>query len=206
MNDAADGHNVIAVSFEDDSNAYRALTTLGELGSQSRVKIEGAAVVVRGEDGRLEVKDQAAGGSWSGSATGGVIGLLIGVLAGPLGILIGGATGLLIGSLFDDEDTEQTTTVLGEISTAARPGRATLLAEVVEQSPEVIDSEMAGLGGTVMRRPVAEVEAELAAAEEAQRKAKREARKELAQARHAQHSDAIQAKIAALKAKLPGHA
>ena len=42
---------------------------------------------------------------------------------------------------------------------------------------------MARLGGEVMRRPVVEVEQEIAAAEEAQRKAEREARKELQQAR-----------------------
>ena len=57
----------------------------------------------------------------------------------------------------------------------------------------------------MVRRPVAEVEAEIAAAEEAQRNAKREARKELAQARHQQHSDAVAAKVEALKAKLHGH-
>jgi hypothetical protein len=31
MNDVASGHNVIAVSFEDDGNAYRAMTALGEI-------------------------------------------------------------------------------------------------------------------------------------------------------------------------------
>ena len=55
---------------------------------------------------------------------------------------------------------------------------------VLEQSPEAIDAAMSGIGGTVLRRPVAEVEAEIAAAEEAERTAKREARKELLRTRH----------------------
>lgn len=55
--------NVIAVSFEADANAYEALTALKELDAQDRLHIQGAAVVVRSEDGGLDVKDQVAVGS-----------------------------------------------------------------------------------------------------------------------------------------------
>jgi uncharacterized membrane protein len=48
-----DGHNVIAVSFDDDHEAYHALTLLKELDSQQRVGVQEAVVVVRGEDGQL---------------------------------------------------------------------------------------------------------------------------------------------------------
>ncbi len=37
-----DGHNVIAVSFEDDREAYHALTLLKELDSQERVGVQEA--------------------------------------------------------------------------------------------------------------------------------------------------------------------
>ena len=37
--DELDGHSVIAVSFEDDGNAYKALTLLSELGSQHRIGV-----------------------------------------------------------------------------------------------------------------------------------------------------------------------
>jgi Pyridoxamine 5'-phosphate oxidase len=60
-----------------------------------------------------------------------------------------------------------------------QPTRTALPAQVTEQSSEVIDSAMARLGGDVMRRPVVDLEQEIAAARETQRKAKREARKEL---------------------------
>jgi len=42
---------------------------------------------------------------------------------------------------------------------------------------------MSGLGGAVLRRSIYDVEAEIAAAEEAERKAKREARKALLRGR-----------------------
>ena len=71
-----------------------------------------------------------------------------------------------------------------------------------EQSTDVVDAAMTDLGGTVARRPVADVEAEIAAAEDAERKAKHEARKELNRARRERDKAAVNAKLDALKAKL----
>lgn len=48
-----------------------------------------------------------------------------------------------------------------------------MLADVSEESPVAIDAVMANLGGTVLRRSAGDVQAEVAAAEEAQREAKK---------------------------------
>lgn len=200
--DISSSVNVLAVTFEDDSNAYEALTLLKELETQNQIGLRGAAVVTRDETGQILDKDQVVDESHTGAATGGIIGLLIGILGGPFGILIAGATGLLIGSLFDDGDADETESVLAEISKSVRVGHNAVLAEVSEQSPEVIDTAMSRLGGTVLRRRASDVEAEIAAAEHAQREAKRKARKELLQARQQKHLEHIREKIAELKAKL----
>lgn len=196
-----DGHNVIAVSFEDDGNAYKALTSLTELDSQHRVRVVEAVVVVRGDDGQLVVKDKVES-SLPGAAGGGLIGLLIGVLGGPLGVLVGGTYGLFVGSLFDLSDIEEADSALTAISSSVRLGHSALLAVVDEQSPEVVEAAMSDLDGTVVRRTVADVEAEIAAAESAERKAKQEARKELVRERHEHDKTAVQAKLEELKAKL----
>ena len=94
---------------------------------------------------------------------------------------------MLIGSLFDIDDRDDTESMLSDMSKSVVVGRTALLAEVTEQSSEVIDTAMARLGGTVIKRSVDEVEAEIAAAEKAQRQAKKEARKELHKARHKKH-------------------
>jgi uncharacterized membrane protein len=130
------------------------------------------------------------------------MGLLLGIIGGPFGVLIGGATGLMVGSLFDIAGYEETDSALGAISSSVQVGRTALIAVVVEQSPDVVDAAMYEVGGTVLRRSVTEVDAEVAAAEEAQRKAKREARKELVRSRHEQHTATVDAKVAELKAKL----
>ncbi|HMD52315.1 MAG TPA: hypothetical protein VKG62_06315, partial [Solirubrobacteraceae bacterium] len=108
--------NVIVVNFQQDSSAYEGLTRLKELNSQGQLELRAAAVVARGEDGKVAVKDEIGDNDFTGTATGGVVGLLIGIIGGPLGVLIGGATGLLVGSLFDIEDADETESVLSQIS------------------------------------------------------------------------------------------
>jgi uncharacterized membrane protein len=194
--------NVIAVNFADDASAYEALTKLKELEGQGQIGVAGAAVVERADDGSITAKDEVVDPGYSGTATGGTFGLIIGILGGPFGVLLGGATGLLIGSLFDVEDADDTESVLEEISRAAHAGHTALLAQVSEQSPDVVDAAVKALGGTVVRRPMWDVEAEIAAAEEAQAAAKEAARKHLREQRRAQTKEKIQAKLAELKAKL----
>ena len=194
--------SVITVSFRGDSEAYEALATLQEVDLQGQVKLQSAAVVERSHDGRVTEKVQIRDDSLEGTLDDGLIGLLIGVIGGPLGVLIGGATGVLIGSMFDLEDTDATESVLSEIAQAVRPGHTALLAQVTEQSPEDVDSAMRPVGGTVLRRPVDEVEAEIAAAEEAQREAKRTACKELRHAQHEKRDMQVHEKVRELKVKL----
>jgi uncharacterized membrane protein len=194
--------NVLAINFAEDANAYEALTKLKELDGQGQVELEGAAVVLRSEDGAIDIKDEVGDIGYEGTATGGIIGLVVGILGGPLGVLLGGATGVLIGSLFDLDDEEETESVLGEISRSVPVGHASLLAEISEQSPEVVDAAIERLGGTVVRRSLFDVESEIAIAEDAQRAAKEAARKQLHEQRRAQVKEKIQAKIAELKAKL----
>jgi uncharacterized membrane protein len=194
--------NVIAVGFADDSTAYEALTTIKELDGQGQVRVVDAAVVTRGDDGRVSVKDEVGDDTLVGTASGGIVGLLIGILGGPLGVLIGGASGLLIGSLYDMADADDTDSVLSEVSKTVEVGRNALLAQVVEQSPEVVDAAMARMSGTLVRRSVYDVKSEIVAAQEAQRKAKRKARHELREARHEKHREEVDAKIEELKSKL----
>ena len=92
--------------------------------------------------------------------------------------------------------------MLGEISDEVHTTRTAVLAQVTEQSPEVIDAAMARLGGDVMRRPVFEVEQEIAATQEAQREADREAREQRRKARLEKSKVGAHAKAEELKSKL----
>jgi uncharacterized membrane protein len=172
-------YSVITVSFENDDKAYPALRLLKELDSQHQVGMDEAVVVTRDAEGRVVVRDRVASAPVPNTIGGGLVGLLVGIIGGPLGMLIGGTAGVFIGSLLDIEDANQTGSALTAIS-SSRPGHTTLLAVVREQSREVVDEAMSGLGGTVLRRSVHDVEAEIAAVEQTERTA-------ASRANHANH-------------------
>jgi uncharacterized membrane protein len=194
--------NVIAVTFEEEASAFEAFSRVKELDSRGDIDVHGAAVVTREDDGKLVEKDESGEDNYEGTAGGGLVGLLVGVLGGPIGVLIGGATGLLVGSLFDEDDDDETDSALAELSKAIRVGPPALLVDVSEPSPEAIDAVMAHLNGTTVRRSFVDVETEVAAAQDAQREAKKKARKDLREARKNHENDKVDAKIAELKAKL----
>ena len=136
--------NVLAINFTEDAEAYEALTTLKELDGQGQVALEGAAVVVRQEDGTITIKDEVGDIGYEGTATGGIVGLIVGILGGPIGVLLGGATGVLIGSLFDLDDLDETDSVLSKMSRTVRVGHPSVVAEVDEQVPRSSTPPSAG--------------------------------------------------------------
>jgi hypothetical protein len=125
----------------------------------------------------------------------------LGTLGGPLGLLLGGTGGALLGSLIDLNSVEEAESVLGTMARAMEPGKTALLAHVTETAVEVVDSEMERLGGRVVRRQVVDVEAEIAAAEEAARSAEAEARRKIREQKTTERREKIQEKIDQLKAE-----
>ena len=125
----------------------------------------------------------------------------MGVLGGPLGLLLGGTGGALLGSLIDLDTADEAESVLATMARAIQPGKTALIAHVTEPAVEVVDSETERLGGKVVRRPVVDVEAEIAAAEEAARSAEAEARRKIREQKTTERREKVQEKIDQLKAE-----
>ena len=201
--------NVVLVTFEEESKTYQAASVLKEASAQGRIELHAVAVAQRAEDGTLRIKEGDADdfpvGTWTGGVvggtTGGILGLTLGALGGPLGLLMGGTGGALLGSLIDVDDADRAESVLSTMARAIEPGKTALVAHVTEPAVEVVDSEMEHLGGKVIRRPVYEVEAEIAAAEDAAMAAEEEARRKLKEQRRTERREKVDEKIESLKAK-----
>ena len=201
--------NVVLVTFEEESRAYQAASALKEASAEGRIYLHAVAVVQRTEDGTLRVKEGDADdfpvGTWTGGViggtTGGIIGLTLGTLGGPLGLLLGGAGGALLGSLIDLDTAEEAESVLATMARVIEPGKTALIAHVTEPAVKVIDGEMERPGGEVIRRPVDEVEAEIAAVDEAARAAEAEARRKIREQKAAERKEKVDEKIESLKAK-----
>ena len=79
------------------------------------------------------------------------------------------------------------------------PGSTVLIADVAEVADEVLDKEITRLGGTITRRPAAEVEQEIEAADTAKRAADKEARRVLREQHQAERQAALSQKMAELR-------
>ena len=192
-----EGHNFIAVTFEQDTKAYEALSKLQAANRAGRVGVRSAAVVERGIDGRISVPEGADAVIGAGVMGGGLLGLLLGVLGGPVGVFFGFGAGALFGSLFDVQRAERESGVLEVIADALPLGGKALVAELDEYAVEVVDGELSALGGTVLRIPAAEV---LAAVETAETAAEA-AEIEVARVMHEERKQQRRAKLDEIEAK-----
>jgi uncharacterized membrane protein len=198
----AEMDNVVVVGFTEPSKAYQALSVLKDCDAQGRIALASGAVVERMPDGTLRVPEGAENLGPVGLASGSLLGMLIGVLGGPVGVLVGWGAGALVGGGFDIDRLAISNEALTVLGRAIPPGSTAVMATVSEPAVEVIDGEMAKLGGEVTRRPVLEVLAELETAEEAAHAAEKEARRELLAKRKAELSTGLEERVAALKEKL----
>jgi uncharacterized membrane protein len=194
--------NVVVVRFSDQSKAYQALSVLKDCNADGRIGLESAAIVERTAEGELRVPEGTDNMELVGTASGSLLGMLIGVLGGPVGVLVGWGSGALMGGAFDLERADTSEEALSVLGRAIPPGSTAVIASVEEPAVEVIDGEMAKLGGEVTRRPLGEVMGELEVAEEAADDAAREARRTLREKRKAElHAD-LDARVGKLKEKL----
>ncbi|HEX2495773.1 MAG TPA: DUF1269 domain-containing protein, partial [Gaiellaceae bacterium] len=177
-------------------------SVLKQLDAEGRIAVASAAVVERTEDGQLRIPENSENIGPVGLASGSLLGMLIGVLGGPVGVLVGWGAGALVGGAFDIDRLDKSDEALTELSRSIPPGATALMATVSEPATEVIDSEMAMLGGEVTRRPVTEVVAELEAAEDAAHAAAKEARKELREQRKTEAKESLDERVGKLNEKI----
>jgi uncharacterized membrane protein len=186
------GHNVIAVTFDEDSKAYQALSRLRQADADGRVGVRSAVIVERQPEGTIRLQEGEDNVIGVGTAGGSLVGMLIGVLGGPLGVLLGLGTGMAIGAAVDLDRAGAAEGVLSQMSESLPAGTTAIMAEVDESAVEVVDGEMAALGGTVTRRPAEEVLAELEAAEQAARASEKEARRVMREAKKAERAEKLE--------------
>jgi uncharacterized membrane protein len=208
----SNGHNVIAVTFDEDSKAYQALSALRQADGDGRVGVRGAVIVERRPEGTIRLQEGEDNMIGAGTAGGSLVGMLVGVLGGPVGVLLGLGAGMAIGAVVDLDRADEADDVLSQMSKSIPIGTTAVIAEVDESAVEVVDGEMAALKGTVTRRSAEEVLAELEAAEQAARASEKEARRVMREAQKAERTEKREQskekwdeRVSALKDKLTRH-
>lgn len=183
---------MLVLGFDHDSQAYQALSVLKQVAAEGRLELHEGAVVERDGAGNLHVREQVStSDGMPGAAAGGLLGAVVGLLGGPLGVLLGGTTGVLFGTAADQDRAEYAHSLLTQTAEMLPAGTTGLIALVGEYTEEVIDEVMLPFDAVILRTPVADVRAEIAAEDEARRAAEKEARKVL----RAQHVEARREKF-----------
>jgi uncharacterized membrane protein len=168
--------NVLVIAFADPASGRAALDALTELDSTGVVELRAGAVVDRADDGKIRVRKEA-GDTVPAVERHPRLAALLAVLVGPLDTLLFGNSLLaLAGATVVPSEDEL---ALGDLARSIPPGHTAVVAAIVEPEADVVDPRMAELGGIVARRSLAELEAELAASDDAVEAAGKEARRVL---------------------------
>ena len=151
---------MLVVIFDDETKAYEGKSALRQLEIEGNITINRAAVVAKHADGTTGVK-QYDDVSPTGTLVGTSVGGLIGLLGGPVGLAVGTATGLTLGVIADAGNARVGENYVEEVSRALTPGKVAVVAEIEEGWTTPVDTRMAALGGTVIRRSLLELRDQL---------------------------------------------
>ncbi|MBQ9614693.1 MAG: DUF1269 domain-containing protein [Lachnospiraceae bacterium] len=193
--------NIVIINFDVESEAYQALSELkGKVFSENYVVSQ--ALLVKNTDGKLSVLEGLDTGRETRDDTqmGGLIGALLGVAGGPLGMVIMGGYGALLGSAVDWSDAAQNASLMEHVLNCVTDEKAVIIAVVQENENSAFDSVFAKFSSEITRFDAAEVAAEVAEAERIQEEMARNAKKELREAKRNDRRQEIEERKAKIKA------
>ena len=159
--------SVVVLTVSHVNRAQDAMRELHRLQDKGSLRLVAAAIVEGVAHGRVRVVGDEQDQSLDGTAAATTIGALLAAFGGPVGLDLGEAAGAIVGSLLDIAEVEESGTVAANDSRSFPPRKGVVLAVVAEPRPAALEAVAPSLGATLLRQPRAEVERELAAAEEA---------------------------------------
>jgi uncharacterized membrane protein len=128
------------------------LQALRALDKEGQISIYESRLIAKDQDGAVHMLDTADNQSVPMIAGGTGVGALVGLLGGPVGMVVGAVAGALISSIGDLKDVGVTDEFVGDITLALTPGKAAVVADIVEEWMTPLDTRMERIGGVVFRR------------------------------------------------------
>jgi len=194
-------YNIIAAIFDVESEGYQAMTLLSRTPIIEETSIL-QMVLVKRENGTLKVCDSYDSGAHTTDDTllGGLLGGLVGVLGGPVGMLLMGSYGALVGSLVDTGDALDTQTLMERVADKLQDGDVALIMLAEEINEEEVDNALKGFKVTIARFDAAAIANEVEMIEDSQKEKERLDRKELREAKKEERKDKLEAKKAEIGA------
>ena len=114
---------MVVVVFDTEPKAYEGLQALSELHREGSLTVYSDAVIAKGTDGKVAVRQSASMGP-VGALLGGATGTLIGLLGGPTGAATGMFAGGLGGAAYDVANLGVGADFVDEVSKRLKPAKA----------------------------------------------------------------------------------
>ena len=171
-NSIRESENLLIVNYENESDAYQALTELKALNDYYFID---QAAIVKKENGEYVVKEEYDSGVKTADDTvkGGLIGSLLGLLGGPVGVLLGGGAGATIGGIKDTADFLKVFDLADYAYAHIGEGETVLLLLADEKGNAALNEKLNAFDVTIKRASVPAVENELKRAAELQARRER---------------------------------
>jgi uncharacterized membrane protein len=149
---------MLVVIFDNELKAYEGFELLQDLQIEGSIDVYEKTVIARDANGKIVVKKKDNMDP-VGTGVGLLIGSLIGMISGPIGIgmAVGAGAGTVGGLVYDLAHLGVDKNFLNEVENSLQPGNAALVAEIYEEWTLPVDTQMAALGGTVLRYTRSEV-------------------------------------------------
>ena len=191
--------NIVVSLFEVESEAYQALTQLKQYPGDEKSYVSAAALIKK-ENGALRTLDGFDTGTntTDDMAIGGLVGALFGVLGGPVGLLLGGSYGMLVGSVIDADDAGMNASMLEQIAKKMDDGEVAIIGLPFEEDEAILDQKLSQFKTVIARYDASVVAAEVEEARMLEDNMARQARQELRDEKKAERKE----KRAEKKAKL----
>jgi len=142
-----DMSHLIVLTFEDTEQAGQAFDALKKAQSGGHLKIDDAAVIVKQESGKVEVKNQLETSVKWGAVGGGMLGLLLASVFFPLaGLAIGAIGGALVGKSLDMGVDHK---FVKNVTETLKPGSSALFVIGSSHEPAVVIGVLKPFQGTV---------------------------------------------------------
>jgi len=148
---------LIVAAFQDETSADEALKELKQAKKEHVIAIQDAAVLRMDQKGKVHIKEVHDVGGGKGAVAGGLLGVGIALLAGPVGIVVAGATGALVGGLAAKKldfglDNER----LKKLGAGLKPGTSAIVAIIEHVWVDQLEAEFAEAGADVLTEALSE--------------------------------------------------
>jgi uncharacterized membrane protein len=137
---------LVVLTFDDTEQAGAALEALKKARSGGYLKIDDAAVIVKDESGKVDIKNQMDTGTKWGAVGGGLIGLMLASIFFPLaGLAIGAIGGALVGKSLNLGVDKK---FVKDVTETLKPGMSALFV-IGSGNPEIVIATLRPFQGTI---------------------------------------------------------